>query len=151
MTKYSYDRRASTRFELVYQSGGTGGPYDSEDKAKAAAERLLKGGSDRWIAVIDARHVTDLVKAKALWLLKRGGDWEKGPQPLPNVRPMDHFKEAKNKFQPGDKVVINKSHGFKHWHGDEGVIDKLVPIGKYYVNMDNGDRRIVDMGDLDPA
>ena len=98
MTKYSYDRRASTRFELVYQSGGTGGPYDSEDKAKAAAERLLKGGSDRWIAVIDARHVTDLVKAKALWLLKRGGDWEKGPQPLPNVRPMDHFKEAKNSF-----------------------------------------------------
>jgi hypothetical protein len=94
MTKYSYDRRASTRFELVYQSGGTGGPYDSEDKAKAAAERLLKGGSDRWIAVIDAKDTTNLTRAKALWLLKRGDDWEKGPRTLPNVRPMDHFKEA---------------------------------------------------------
>jgi hypothetical protein len=65
--------------------------------------------------------------------------------------PHGSLQGSKNKFQPGDKVVINKSHGFKHWHGDEGVIDKLVPIGKYYVNMDNGDRRIVDMGDLDPA
>jgi len=152
MTTYSYDRRqASTKYELVYQSGGTGGPYDSEDKAKTAAERLLKGGSDRWIAVIDAKHATDLVKAKALWLLKRGGDWEKGPRPLPNVRPMDHFKEARPKFRLGDRVEINKNHGFKHWHGDTGTIDKFVPINKCYVNMDNGDRRIVDLDDLDPA
>jgi len=95
MVNYSYDRRqASTRFELVYSSGGTGGPYRSEDEAKEAAERLLKGGSDRWIAVVDAKDVNNLTRAKALWLLKRGGDWEKGPRPLPNVRPMDHFKEA---------------------------------------------------------
>jgi len=81
-----------SRFELVYSSGGTGGPYDNEDAAKKAAERLLQGGSDRWVAVIDAKDVNDLTKAKALWTLKRGGRWEKGPSPLPNVRPMDHFE-----------------------------------------------------------
>lgn len=89
-------RQAANRFELVYSSGGTGGPYDNEDEAKKAAERLLQGGSDRWVAVIDAKDVNDLTKAKALWTLKRGGRWEKGPSPLPNVRPMDHFEATRH-------------------------------------------------------
>jgi hypothetical protein len=87
-------KRASTKYELVYQTGGTGGPYHSEEEAKEAAERLMKGGSDRWIAVIDAAQLTDLKKAKALWTLKRGKDWDKGPNPLPNVNPMEHHKSA---------------------------------------------------------
>lgn len=61
------------------------------------------------------------------------------------------LKEAKLKFQPGNKVEINTNHGFKPWHGDNGTIDKYVPFGKYYVNMDSGDRRMVDQDDLDPA
>ena len=61
------------------------------------------------------------------------------------------LKEATLKFQPGDKVEINTSHGWKPWIGDKGTIDKYVPFGKYYVNMDTGDRRMVDQDDLDPA
>jgi hypothetical protein len=90
VAKYSYDRRAATRYELVYESGGTGGPYPSEDDAKLAAERLLKGGSDHWIAIIDAKDTNNLTKAKALWVLKRGGHWEQGPRPLPNIAPHAH-------------------------------------------------------------
>lgn len=84
-------RIAATRYELVYQTGGTGGPYMDEAKAKAAAERLLRGGQDRWIAIIDARDTNNLTRAKALWLLRRSGGWEDGPRPLPNIAPHDHF------------------------------------------------------------
>jgi hypothetical protein len=82
-------------FELVYGTGGHGGPYKSEALAKNAAERLLKGQkSEQWIAVISAKDTTNLTKAKALWLLKRDGDWVKGPQPLPNVAPHAHYFES---------------------------------------------------------
>lgn len=87
-------KAAATRYELVYQTGGTGGPYPDEDRAKAAAERLLRGGRDRWIAVIDARDTNNLTRAKALWLLNRHGGWEQGPRPLPNIPPHDHFREV---------------------------------------------------------
>jgi hypothetical protein len=78
-------------FELVYSTGGTGGPYPSEAEAKKWAEKLLRGGRDEWIAVIPAEDLTDLKKAKALWVLKRDEDWEKGPRPLPNVPPHAHY------------------------------------------------------------
>ena len=89
-------RTAGTRYELVYQTGGTGGPYPDEAKAKAAAERLLRGGRDRWIAVIDARDTNNLTRAKALWLLTRSG-WEDGPRPLPNIPPHEHFSERNSR------------------------------------------------------
>jgi hypothetical protein len=95
---------AVARYELVYQTGGHGGPYKGEAKAKAAAERLLKGGRDRWIAVVDAKDITDLRKAKALWLLRRGKGWEKGPQPLPNIPAREHYKETAGSLGEGRKA-----------------------------------------------
>lgn len=91
-------------FEVVYSTGGHGGPYPSEAAAKAHAVRYMNGFKrERWIAIIAAKDNTDLVKAKALWVLKRksafprsaGGsddppEWVKGPQPLPNVNPAKH-------------------------------------------------------------
>lgn len=85
---------AASRFELVYSTGGHGGPYQGEEAAKKAAERLLKGGRDKWIAVIPAADITNLTKAKVVWLLKRSGGWEKGPRPLPSVSPRGHYAEA---------------------------------------------------------
>lgn len=55
------------------------------------------------------------------------------------------------RFRPGDKVVINKHHGHRPWHGDKGTVEKYVPFNKYYVNMDAGDRRLVDLETIDPA
>lgn len=80
-------------FELVYSTGGGGGPYPSEDKAKEAAAKLLKGNkNERWIAIIPAKDAHNLTKAKALWVLKQSGDWVKGPQPLPNINPLKHLQ-----------------------------------------------------------
>lgn len=70
---------ASDRFELVYGTGGTGGPYQGLDKAKAAAERLLKGNrNEPWIAVIPAAQTTDLAAAKPVEYLHRKHGWTKG-------------------------------------------------------------------------
>jgi len=83
-------------FELVYSTGGgggSGGPYSSLPKAKdAAARRLAANKNERWIAIIDAKDTANLTKAKALWVLKQGGDWVKGPQPLPNINPLKHLQ-----------------------------------------------------------
>lgn len=100
---------ASMKYELVYSTGGHGGPYHSEAKAKAAAERLLKGGKDRWIAVIDAKYTSNLAKADAIWMLKRDGGWKKGPLPLPNIIPGARFKEglAEGVY---DRAVTNPEH-----------------------------------------
>lgn len=75
----------SDRFELVYSTGGHGGPYKGEKAARAAAERLLKGGRDRWIAVIPADQVTNLSKAEAVGIVYRDKGWEKGRRRLPSV------------------------------------------------------------------
>jgi len=76
------------RFELIYSTGGHGGPYASEGEAKRWAEALLKGGKDSWIALVPYERDMPFTgpKARAAWILHRGKGWEKGPRPLPNVR-----------------------------------------------------------------
>jgi hypothetical protein len=87
------EKTAADSFELVYSTGGHGGPYHSEKEAKDRAEKLLKGGQDRWIAVVPAAQVTNLTKAKAAWILYRDKGWKKGPDQLPNVSSRDHNRE----------------------------------------------------------
>lgn len=60
-------------------------------------------------------------------------------------------KEAKTLFEKGDKIRIKPTHGIKEWHGDTGVVDKYVPFGKYYVELKENGRQIVDQSDLEPA
>jgi len=60
-------------------------------------------------------------------------------------------KEAKTKFEKGDKVKVKPSHGIKEWRGDTGVIDKYVPFGKYYVDLKKNGRQIVDQSDIEHA
>lgn len=52
-------------------------------------------------------------------------------------------------FNLGDEVRVKPSHGFKHWHGDTGTIDKFVPINKVYVELDEHGRQILDLDDLE--
>lgn len=145
MPGYSYDRRQASAFhyDVVYDAGGAErkvGPYDSEDKAKEVAESMLRAApSFRWLAVIDTYRPN-----RPLWLLRRGKQWVKNPPRLPSDPPLVRFR-------PGDRVVINEDHGFDHWHGDKGTIAKSVPIGAWYVNMDNGDYRLLDSRVIDPA
>ena len=78
------EKLSGSKFELVYSTGGHGGPYGSQREAKMRAEKLLKGGKDKWIAIIKAGDVTNLKKAKPVALLTRKG-WERGSSHLPNV------------------------------------------------------------------
>jgi hypothetical protein len=58
------------------------------------------------------------------------------------------FKTASG-FKPGDKIKIKPSHGFKKWHGDTGTVEKLVPINKAYVQLEENGRQIVDLDDIE--
>jgi len=90
-------------FELVYSTGGHGGPYPNEAAAKSAAARRLKGNErENWIAVIAAKDTSNLTKAKALWVIKQNGDWVKGPQPLPGVSPRAHFAAQSEALEEGN-------------------------------------------------
>lgn len=60
-------------------------------------------------------------------------------------------KEAKTKFEPGDKVKVKPSHGSPKFRGDTGTIDKYVPFGKYYVNLKENGHSVVSEDDLEPA
>lgn len=89
-------------FELVYATGGHGGPYKTKTDAREAAEKRLEGGNDPWIAVVNASDITDLANAKAVAILYRGErEWEAGPSPLPKrPRAMERnedLDEAKKK------------------------------------------------------
>lgn len=53
------------------------------------------------------------------------------------------------KFSPGDKVKVKDSHGSAKFRGDTGEIEKLVPIGKYYVDLKKNGRSLVDGNDLE--
>jgi hypothetical protein len=57
--------------------------------------------------------------------------------------------KAAGKFQVGDPVRVLPSHGFAHYRGDTGVIDKMVPINKAYVESEKNGRIIVDLDDLE--
>lgn len=63
---------------------------------------------------------------------------------------VDRYKVADNRgFKPGVAVKVKPSHGFKKWRGDVGVIDKMVPINKAYVELEGNGRQIVDLNDLE--
>jgi len=72
------DKTAAKLFELVYSSGGTGGPYRSEGEAKKRAELIMDGGRDAWIVVIPAEQNIDLRTARPTWVLIRDRGWKKG-------------------------------------------------------------------------
>ena len=48
----------------------------------------------------------------------------------------------------GASVVITNSHGHKPYRGLRGRLEKYVPFGKWYVNLDDGRRILVDHRDL---
>ena len=50
---------ASESFELVYSTGGHGGPHLSMRSAKQAAIKFMDGSRERWVAIIDARDITE--------------------------------------------------------------------------------------------
>lgn len=50
-------------------------------------------------------------------------------------------------FRPGRRIRIRPTHGIVEWHGDEGPIEKLVPINKAYVQLEKNGRQIVDLDD----
>ncbi len=52
-------------------------------------------------------------------------------------------------FKPGRRVRVKPSHGFSKWHGDEGVVEKLIPINKAYVELEREGRQILDLNDLE--
>lgn len=63
---------------------------------------------------------------------------------------VERFKAAASGgFKPGDTVKVKPSHGFKKWHGDVGTIDKMVPINKAYVQLQENGRQILDLDDLE--
>ncbi len=54
------------------------------------------------------------------------------------------------RFKPGDSVRVLPSHGFAHYRGDTGTIDKMIPINKAWVESEKNGRIIVDLDDLEP-
>lgn len=56
---------------------------------------------------------------------------------------------AYRNFKPGDHVRVLPSHGFAHYRGDEGTIDKIIPINKAWVESEKNGRIIVDLDDLE--
>lgn len=111
------------KYELVYSTGGHGGPYEGMEMAKKAAEKLLNGGSDRWIAVVKAGDVSNLGKPVAKAILRRGKGWtEGGISTLPNVNPvasinaMDEAPGRSRRDPDGDSW--NDSEDFSPSDGD---------------------------------
>lgn len=64
-------------------------------------------------------------------------------------RVVSRFIQAR--YQPGDRVRIRETHNFKKYHGDEGEIEKIIPINKAYVELEKNGRVIVDLDDVEPA
>ncbi len=68
--------------------------------------------------------------------------------PRPNM-PRGASDRTAGKFSVGDHVRVLPSHGFAHYRGDTGVIDKMIPINKAYVESEKNGRIIVDLDDLE--
>jgi hypothetical protein len=64
---------------------------------------------------------------------------------------VERFKAAETRFKPGDRVRVKPTHNFKEWHGDVGEVDKFVPFGKYYVELEKNGRVIIDGDYLEKA
>lgn len=74
-----YGSRKGSGYELVYGTGGHGGPYATIKEAKQQAERLMRGQqSEIWIAVVPRDQMNILSEAKPSWYLLRDRGWSKG-------------------------------------------------------------------------
>lgn len=67
---------------------------------------------------------------------------------LPRI-PRGASNRVAGRFSVGDPVRVKSSHGFAHYRGDTGVIDKMIPINKAYVESERNGRIIVDLDDLE--
>jgi hypothetical protein len=52
-------------------------------------------------------------------------------------------------LKPGTRVRVLPSHGLTHWHGDVGTIEKYIPFGKFYVQLEKNGRHVVPQEDLE--
>jgi len=95
--------RRNSGYELVYQTGGHGGPYWSLDAAERRAEALMAGGRDQWIAVVPREEMVDLDEAHSVATLRRGLGWLRGRTRLPIGR------VVRNKITPRQRARMPKS------------------------------------------
>jgi hypothetical protein len=96
-------RRNNGGYELVYQTGGHGGPYWSLDAAERRAEALMAGGRDQWIAVVPREEIVNLNEAHSVATLRRGLGWLRGRTRLPISR------VVRNKITPRQRARLPKS------------------------------------------
>jgi hypothetical protein len=54
-------------------------------------------------------------------------------------------------MRPGTRVRVLSSHGSPAFRGDVGVIEKLIPLNKAYVELEANGRHVVDLDDVEPA
>lgn len=73
-------------YELVYQTGGHGGPYETQASAERSAESMLAGGRDKWIAIVPSAEIVDLNQARPVATLFRDIGWIRGRTWLPSAR-----------------------------------------------------------------
>jgi len=106
---------AKERFELVYGSGGTGGPYWTEWAAMEQAEKLMKGSrSETWIAVVPARQTTDLAKAKpTAYLHRKKKGWTKGGGMTLKQIFKGHFREGVDPVADGNVLITDDVRRFR--------------------------------------
>lgn len=65
-------RRNQGQYELVYSTGGHGGPYPNVAEAMEDAERRIRGNrNERWIAIVRNRDVPNLWDALAVAVLRK--------------------------------------------------------------------------------
>jgi hypothetical protein len=94
--------RPPAGYELVYSTGGHGGPYWSRDSAEQQAEKIMAGGRDQWIAVVPREEIVDLNEAHSVATLRRGLGWLRGKTRLPAAR------MVRNRITPAQRRRMSK-------------------------------------------
>lgn len=129
--------RDEHRYELVYSTGGHGGPYLSFHQASRAAERLMRGNhNERWIAVVpysrDARFRREDASAV---LVREPGDrlqWEgaaaqaalvnTGVRGLAGVSPRTRLgTRVRFDPNPASHMLYSERYGLPE-RGEEGTV-----------------------------
>ena len=65
-----------------------------------------------------------------------------------DIAALDRALAGKVGLRAGTPVRIDETHGTAAYRGLQGVIDQSVPLTKYYVNLADGRRVLVDQMDL---
>ena len=73
------------------------------------------------------------------------------PELRSDLLPLVTKRAAGLEFSPGDKVVVKKTHGTKKFRGQKGTVEKHVPFNKFYVELGDSGRQLIDMSDLEKA